>query len=67
MKSKSFEEAKFVTEVRSWKAIIHDLAGAICSEMVAVGAAVEIAAELPDDAASANDFEKIAKNEEAGF
>ena len=64
---KRFDEAKFVTEVQSWKAIIHDLAGAICSEMVAVGAAVDIAAELSDDAAAANDFEKIAKNEEADF
>lgn len=69
MKSKNFDEVKFVTEVQSWKAKFRDLAEAMCSEMVVVGAAIDTAAaaELPDDAAAANDFEEIAKIGKADF
>ena len=68
MKSKSFDEAKFEKEVQSWKTKFRDLAEAMCSEMVVAGAEIDTAAaELPDDAAAANDFEEIAKNGEADF
>ena len=56
-----------MTQVRSSMAAFRDLEGVICSEMVAVGAAIDTAAELPDDVADANDLEEIAKNEEVDF
>ena len=67
MKLKSSGQAKFVTHARSSMATFHDLVGVICSEMMAVGAAIDTAAQLPDDVADANDLEEIAKNEEVDF